>query len=189
MSVFENKIREVNPFYDAYNQLKNVEMAQARLNNLDQTPSICLMFKQTHGADPRRYNIPKVGEIAVVFVGVDGNPPGDRDFAVYAKNPSANNIGMERLSSLSPNVDPMCYPLFFIHGEPGWRPGMALEQLNDQQSNRSAKKKRENITMLQFYSFRIAIRQQFSPIHYGGKLFHQYLVDAYVRTEGISIWI
>jgi hypothetical protein len=37
--------------------------------------------------------------------------------------------------------------------------------------------------MLQFYSYRLAIRQTFSAIHYAGKLFQQYIVDAYVKTE------
>ncbi|CAF4840695.1 unnamed protein product, partial [Rotaria sp. Silwood2] len=37
--------------------------------------------------------------------------------------------------------------------------------------------------MLQFYSYRLAICQTFSAIHYAGKLFQQYIVDAYVKTE------
>ncbi|CAF4768133.1 unnamed protein product, partial [Rotaria sp. Silwood2] len=37
--------------------------------------------------------------------------------------------------------------------------------------------------MLQFYSYRLAIRQTFSAIHYAEKLFQQYIVDAYVKTE------
>ena len=37
--------------------------------------------------------------------------------------------------------------------------------------------------MLQFYSYRLAVRQTFSAIHYAGKLFQQYIVDAYVKTE------
>ena len=44
-------------------------------------------------------------------------------------------------------------------------------------------KSRNTVTMLHFYSFRLAIRQQFSPIHTSGKLFQQYIVDAYVKTE------
>ncbi|UYV80903.1 hypothetical protein LAZ67_19002139 [Cordylochernes scorpioides] len=35
-----------------------------------------------------------------------------------------------------------------------------------------------------FYSYRLAIRPGFSPIHYGRRLFQQYVVDAYVKTEG-----
>jgi hypothetical protein len=39
------------------------------------------------------------------------------------------------------------------------------------------------VTLLQFYSYHLACRAQFSPLHYGGKLFQQYIVDAYVKTE------
>ena len=43
--------------------------------------------------------------------------------------------------------------------------------------------KRHSITILQFYSYRLAVRKNFSAIHYAGKLFQQYVVDAYVKTE------
>ena len=36
---------------------------------------------------------------------------------------------------------------------------------------------------MQFYSYRLAVRKTFSAIHYAGKLFQQYVVDAYVKTE------
>ena len=80
----------------------------------------------------------------------------------------------------------MCYPLFFIYGEPVWRPGTALKHDNEK-DERSNSKRREQITTLQFYPYRLAIRSGFSPIHYGGKLFHQFLVDCYVKTEGKKI--
>ena len=47
------------------------------------------MFKDTFGEDPRRYNIPKTGEIAIVFIGEEGNPPGHRDLAIYPKSTMA----------------------------------------------------------------------------------------------------
>ena len=34
----------------------------------------------------------------------------------------------------------------------------------------------------------MAIREEFSPIHSGGKLFQQYAVDAYVKTEGCMLY-
>ena len=43
--------------------------------------------------------------------------------------------------------------------------------------------KRQTITLLQFYSHRLAIRQQFIPIHRAGKLYQQYIGAAYVKTE------
>ena len=39
------------------------------------------------------------------------------------------------------------------------------------------------ITLLQFYSYRLAMRNTFSVIDYAGKLFQQYVIDTYVKTE------
>lgn len=42
--------------------------------------------------------------------------------------------------------------------------------------------------MQQFYRYRMAIRDGFSPIHCSGKVFQQYLMDAYVKTEGCRLF-
>ena len=47
---------------------------------------------------------------------------------------------------------------------------------------------RTKVTMQQFYCYQMAIREEFSPIHSGGKLFQQYAVDAYVKTEGCRLY-
>ncbi|XP_076061544.1 uncharacterized protein LOC143037294 [Oratosquilla oratoria] len=41
--------------------------------------------------------------------------------------------------------------------------------------------------MQELYAYRLAIRGGFSPIHSGGKLFQQYIVDAYVKVEGCRL--
>ncbi|XP_076042080.1 uncharacterized protein LOC143025982 [Oratosquilla oratoria] len=41
--------------------------------------------------------------------------------------------------------------------------------------------------MQEFYAYRLAIRGGFSPIHSGGKLFQQYILDAYVKVEGCRL--
>jgi hypothetical protein len=43
-----------------------------------------LFFKR--GPDCRRYNEPTRSEVAAVFVGEDGAPPGERDIAVYPRD-------------------------------------------------------------------------------------------------------
>lgn len=48
--------------------------------------------------------------------------------------------------------------------------------------------------MLQYYSYRLAVRlnddTKFSALHLGRKLFHQYIVDAYVKIEANKLnWI
>jgi hypothetical protein len=81
-----------------------------------------MAFKRHSSDDPRRYNIPKVGEIAVVFTGENGMPPEKRDFQVFPKNKDQHRVN--KMDILSEHVDPMTYPLLHIHGEPGWRPGL-----------------------------------------------------------------
>jgi hypothetical protein len=49
---------------------------------------------------------------------------------------------------------------------------------------------RFKLTMLQFYASRLAFRDDWSIIHLGRKLFHQYLVDSYIKIEANNLnWI
>ena len=61
-----------------------------------------MFFKR--GQAQRRYNSPLQDEIAVVFVGEDGAPPGftDCDVVVHPRGRAC-----ERISILSANCDPM----------------------------------------------------------------------------------
>ena len=81
-----------------------------------------MVFKRESSDDPRRYNIPKVGEITVVFDGENGEPQAS-DFMIHPKQ-SNNQFLTSQLNMLSQNCDPMVYPLICFHGEPGWRPGI-----------------------------------------------------------------
>lgn len=74
----------------------------------------------------------------------------------------------------------MVYPILFPFGEPGWRTGILHVE-----SKRT--EKRQTITMLQFYAYRLSIRQGFNSIFNAGKLFQQYVVDAYVKVEGNNL--
>lgn len=65
-----------------------------------------------------RINLPTVGQIAAVFVDTnDGQPPNNVDLVVYPKHQPNKN--MHRISKLSSQCDPLCYPLLFPYGEPG----------------------------------------------------------------------
>ena len=77
---------------------------------------------------------------------------------------------------MSSNCDPMVYPFLFPRGDLGWIVGTLHKA-----ERRTAK--RQTVTMLQHYSYRLAIRQQFSAIHSARELFQQYLVDSYVKTD------
>ena len=49
-----------------------------------------MAFKRHSNDDPRRYNVPKIGEIAVVFSGENGLPAENRDFEVFPKEDTNN---------------------------------------------------------------------------------------------------
>ena len=77
---------------------------------------------------------------------------------------------------MSANCDPMVYPLLFPRGEIGWH-----KDLKHVPQKNAAK--RNAVTLLQFYSHHLAVHEGFSVLHSAGKLFQQYVVDAYVKIE------
>ena len=79
---------------------------------------------------------------------------------------------LKTISALNANLDPLVYPIFFPKGEKGW-------YVNMSQAGRNTR-----VSQKMFYSYRLAYREDpFSPLHFGRKLFQQYCVDAWVRTE------
>ena len=154
----------------------NTCMLLSKVNNsvhLLKTEQVRLHFK--HGPDQRRYNEPTHDEIAAVFIGEDGAPPVNKDIVIYPRDRPP-----QRISYMSCNLDPMRYPLLFPRGDPGWH--NAIEHAAEQQTSI-----RNKVTMQQFYNYHIAITEHFSPIHSAGKLFQQYAVNAYVKTEGCRL--
>ena len=172
MLQIQTVLEEINPFAAAYRHMYVVEREEnARAVLQGHTPSnITMVFRE--GRDERRYNVPLHDEVAAVFVGEDGAPPGNHDIVAYPKDHPLQNI-----SHMNPNCDPMMYPILFPSGQKGWD---HTEQHT--QDHRTAIHNR--LTQLQYYSYRLAVRCGFSAIHQAGKLLHQYLVDAYVKTEG-----
>ena len=78
---------------------------------------------------------------------------------------------LETISALNANLDPLVYPILFPKGEKGWHSEMKLNN-------------KARVSQKMFYSYRIAYRNEpFSPLHFSRKLFQQYCVDAWVRTE------
>lgn len=165
-----------SPYASAFKHMHAVEQEeQEHATEHDQEPQIVRLFFK-RGPDCRRYNEPTHNEVAAVFVGEDGVPPAYRDIVVYPADRQP-----ERISYMSSHTDPMCYPILFPRGDIGWHNGMQHVE-----EHRTATRTR--LTMQQFYAYRMAIRDGFSPIHSSGKLFQQYMVDAYVKTEGCRLY-
>ena len=164
-----------NPYASTYKHMSEVEQAEnSRAAAAGEPPKTVKMVFQEKG-DARRYNAP-TDEVAAVFVGNDGAPPGNHDIVVYPKDKPLRNI-----SYLNKHCDPMMYPLLFPNGQLGW-------DLTEPHNPSYATSSRKTVTQLQYYSHRLAIRShQFSAIHRSGKLMQQYVVDAYVKTEAARL--
>ncbi|CAF4463959.1 unnamed protein product [Rotaria sp. Silwood2] len=133
----------------------------------DQRAQFGQLYHRIH--DRRLYNLPTANEVAAVFVGEDNEVPTHRHIAIHPRGKD-----LQIISILHTHCDPMIYPLLFPRGDEGWHQDL---EKTDQS------RKRTRISMLQSYSYRLAVRQTFNAIHYAGKLFQQYIVDAYVKTE------
>ena len=119
----------------------------------------------------------------MIFVTADGMPPQKRDVVQYSKAGAP-----KRISHLSPFVDPMSYPLLYWGFQSrsfGWRLNMRHAD-----EHMSAGQKRTLLTQEQYYSHYL-MRRDDNPLPHGaGRLFQQWLVDAYCKTESSRLhWV
>ncbi|GBM79892.1 hypothetical protein AVEN_220442-1 [Araneus ventricosus] len=139
------------------------------------TINVKMIFMEHPDLDMRRYNVPTSRtEVAAIFV-EDDELPANRDICIYTTGEGCKNI-----SPLNQCEDPMVYTLLFPRGEQGW-----FNEMEHVEESRSAK--RNKVTQLQFYAYRFSVRSGFSLLHSSGKLFQQYVVDAFVKTEGYRL--
>ncbi|OXA46565.1 hypothetical protein Fcan01_18730 [Folsomia candida] len=157
-----------NPFAKAFKMLHEVEkecLAEAALHGVAPA-TVAMAIVQDRKSDQRRYNVPRVNEVAVIFQNADGEPPLERDILIHCR-PNENDSNpkrTERINILDPNLEPMVYPLLFPYGDQSW--GIDLK-LNRPPSLANMRRASANP--------RTRITQR--------KLTQQYFVDAYVKTE------
>ncbi|KAJ8909484.1 hypothetical protein NQ315_007932 [Exocentrus adspersus] len=184
--LIERCLREHNRYINAYHTMGEVLREEAnRRGGVRPVDDVVIAFCRDSGMNVRRrqFNLPESrSEIAAVFYGTD--PPFNVDLKLYprtvvdaAADPQQAGTPIDRrheLKNLHPMSDPLVYPLLFPYGDDGWSIGL-----------RHADRR---ITMREFYRYRIQCRDMFSALHNGGKLFQQYLVDAWVRVETDYLW-
>ncbi|CAK9295760.1 unnamed protein product [Gordionus sp. m RMFG-2023] len=126
MKQLDQLIRQINPYALSFKTLGEVHQSALELATTSNTklPTINMIFKGDRSSDRRRYNLPSMDDVAMIFNNEDGEPPFKRDIKVY---PKSNDNDLIILNVLSPNLDPMVYPILFPHGEPGWSPNMIAD--------------------------------------------------------------
>lgn len=156
IELWNNTMNTVNPFAIRFRQIGN-----------EACPEKSYIIKERIGDDQRRYNAPKSSEVAILMPGDGSQETTFRDVVICARGG-----GLRRINEMNPSYDPLHYPLLFPFGDFGWA--------NDLLQVGTARK----ITLKQFYAYRIMQRlDEFSIMHRGKRLFHEYLVDQYAKIE------
>lgn len=171
LKMLDDYIRQNNPIAKEFRKMSEYhleECEKAKTENRE-VREVKIAFNKDDQKDKRRYNLPSSDEVALIYVGQDGEPNFPVDFTVA---PYGGKLTI--LSVMSPKIDPLVYPLFHMHGENGWHPEI--------ERNKSGRGIRSRVTIREFYSHRIANRNN-NIFHLGGKLFQQFVVDVSVRDE------
>ncbi|KAI8561187.1 hypothetical protein RHMOL_Rhmol04G0318500 [Rhododendron molle] len=169
LGTIQDSLLQVNPFVGKFRQ------AHAILNQLaEREQSLPAHLHYSPSTDRRRYNLPTADEIAVIIPGDGTKASGLRDIILHLRG----NNGLMQINECHPAYLPLHYVLLFPQGELGWGPDFKQWDVSNDEAST------DRLTQLQFYSHRLfECRIEYSTILRGGKLFQEFLVDAWASTE------
>lgn len=173
----QDELYNHNPLIPLFKQAYTIMAETPR----DQRAEVSAAIKLTPGTDQRRYNLPQVGEVAVLLPGVGTSETNQhRDIVLRLQGG-----GLQRISNLHPLYLPLRYPLFFPFGEQGWHPNIPLQNMERQRTASG------NMSQTLYYCYLLFERDQGVPtIFWGGPLFQEFLCDAWGSTEQSQLcWI
>nr|CAD1836026.1 unnamed protein product [Ananas comosus var. bracteatus] len=167
-------VEKLMEMFDSGNQIvKAFRMVRDRFRSGDFHP-IRLRLVGMRSGDTVQYNPPSSGEIAGLIVGDLGCADRQRDIIVEHKTD-----GLKRISDLHPSFMAMQYPILFPYGEDGFH-----IRIKYNETSRIRELSRQCVTMREFYAYRIQNRPaEGTTLVRGGKLFQQYIVDAFSCVE------
>ncbi|XP_074313470.1 uncharacterized protein LOC141648644 [Silene latifolia] len=170
----EDLVKELLEMLDKNNELVKVfRMARDRFKE-DELIPIRVKLIGNRSRDTRAFNTPTASEIAALIVGDIEDTIGYRDIIVDHKKD-----GTQQINETHPSFMSMQYPLLFPYGEDGY-----VEKTMSRDSSTRPNKKRKYSTMCEHYAFRVQQRRtESSALLRSGRLFLQYLVDAYTCIE------
>lgn len=130
--------------------------------------------KVPSGEHERRFNSPSIDEIAIVTVGTEFER---RDIVLRQRDAK-----LKRVAETHRWYDALQYPILFWKGEDGYH-------FHIMQSDNEGEPTAKRVSSMHFYAYRIMIRaKQSNHILRCGKLFHQFIVDMYAKTESERLW-
>ncbi|KAL0004915.1 hypothetical protein SO802_012476 [Lithocarpus litseifolius] len=133
---------------DQCNQLvKYFRMVRDRFDESD-IHNVRIRLIRSRNSGETQYDLPVTSEIAALIVGDFNIESSDRDIIVENQS-----LGLQCINGTHPSFMALQYPLLFSYGEDGYMLGIPYRNLNGSNS-----RKRESITMREYYSYRLQQR-------------------------------
>ncbi|XP_074361409.1 uncharacterized protein LOC141701674 isoform X1 [Apium graveolens] len=190
-----NWLRWVNA---ADQQSLDAEVVQGLINMLDETNELFQKFSMTRdhfesndlvdlkvelkvcrAQSGRENHIAAIDDVAGVMVGGSDTTTPNRDIIVESKMDK-----LQRVSYIHPKLMSLLYPLLFPNGEDGYH-----NKIRFQSADPNSEKERDMISMKDYYSYRFQVRlTEGMAARLGGRLFQQYMVDAFSAIEHTRLW-
>jgi len=161
--------------FDAANELvKSFRAARDLLVQNNSCRQLRLRLLHDRSKAAPQYNAPTGSEIAALIVG---------DFLEEKKSPDIiiqdRGGGLRRISNLHSNYMALQYPVLFPYGEEGFKLGIKYSHTGTLRV-----KSRGEVTMLEYYAFRLQQRScEATTLLCGNRLFQQYIADAFASVE------
>jgi hypothetical protein len=181
----EHILRGDNPYVQQYRHAHEILAAKPP----EEQNGCAAQIVVAPNTDPRVYNLPTSVEVAAIIPG-----SGEEDIQEHrevilrlrqaqADDPTRNSL--TRISHLHPIYSPLHYVLLFPQGETGWHLEIPTIEMEGRRP-RSA-----NVSQLCYYAYRIHWRtNQSDVLFWAGKLFQQYVVDAWASIEESNLcWV
>ncbi|CAN1151782.1 ATP-dependent DNA helicase PIF1 [Linum perenne] len=169
-------VKDLKDMFDEHNVLAKIFRSARDRVNLGNVQSVKIKLMARRTSDGREYDLPTVDEQAGLIVDETGEDTFQPDIVVqYLTN------AMERVKYTHSSLMALQYPILFPYGEDEWHGNIQLRNSNS----------RRHLSQCDFYAYRIQIRLQHqSHILLCGKLFQQYVVNAYALVEAERLdWI
>ncbi|WZZ74526.1 hypothetical protein YC2023_085896 [Brassica napus] len=165
-------LNESNPY------AKILQTAKERFRDSLESMNVKLRLISGRSTDPNTYNMPPSSEVAALLVGDIDEEFEERDIVVETKSRD-----LARISELHPAYLPLQYPILFPYGEDGYHIDLHLKRTTTTSTN-----PRFRVSMKEFFSYKLMERgNHFNMLLYSGKLFQQFIVDAYTMMEAERI--
>lgn len=165
-------LNESNPY------AKILRTAKERFGDSLESMNVKMRLISGRSTDPNTYNMPTCSEVAALLVGDIDEEFEERDIVVETKSRD-----LARISELHPAYLQLQYPILFPYGEDGYHIDLHLKRTTTTSTN-----PRFRVSMKEFFPYKLMERgNHFNMLLYSGKLFQQFIVDAYTMMEAERI--